>query len=892
MYEFFSFCVKMIDKEGNDMKKIVLIDGNSLMFRSYYATAYTGNLMKNKQGLYTNALFGFCNMLSKILEDEMDAIFVAFDAGKQTFRHQAYEEYKGGRKPMPEEFRMQIPYIKQYLDLLNIRHEEMLLYEADDLLATVATLALQEGYEDIRIITGDKDLLQMVHDSIRVFLTKKGVGELEEYNEDNFKEKMGFFSWQIPDYKGLVGDTSDNLPGIKGIGEKTACKLLEDFKTLEKIVENAGLLKGKTQTLVQEGAKIGLECKSLATLKKDIDLPFTLNDLQRKEPSYDELMIFFKEMEFYSLLKRMDKTHSKTEGQKEKSLISYKIVDEKYDFSSFQESFIIPEVFKTNEYRGSFLGLGMMDQNHQVFIPLECMMKNESLHAYLKGDYPKNTFDAKKLYVVLKRYDMMIQNIVFDALLAVYLVQPAFASDDVKRSLEHFISTSLEYEENIYGAHSKMNIPTIEIYSHYSIEKCLAVYESKEVLLEKLKEKNQEFLFQKEIELSFVLGDMELDGLKVDRQKLNQVQIDLTQKMEEKAHQIYEIAQEEFNINSVKKLGEILFEKLKLPSGKKNKTGYSTSSDVLEKLAPTYEIAKYILEYRAISKLLSTYILGLYEVMDEDDFVHPIYKQALTLTGRLSSVEPNIQNMPIRTEIGQVIREAFVSRFDGGSILSCDYSQIELRVLAHLSNDEKMISSFQSGEDFHKQTASWLYDVPLEEVTKEMRRTAKAINFGIVYGMSAWGLSESVNITPQEANNYIQKYFTTHHQIRTFLDETIENAKKNGYTETLYHRIRYIPELTSSNHTLYGFGERTAMNSPIQGTAADIIKLAMVEVKKQMKGMKSILIAQVHDELVFDVYPNELEKLTSLVQKVMEEIVALKVPLLVGCSSGENWLKS
>ena len=794
---------------------------------------------------------------------------------------------------MPDEFRVQIPYIKQYLDILNIRHEEMLLYEADDLLATVATLGKNNGYDDIRIITGDKDLLQMVNGPIRVFLTKKGVGELEEYNEENFKDKMGFYPNQIPDYKGLVGDSSDNLPGIKGIGEKTACKLLDDFKTLENIVNNASILKGKTQILIQEGASIGLKCKLLATLKKDIDLSFTLNDTLRKEPSYDKLVVFLKEMEFYSLLKRMDKIHVEENKNEKKDLeFSYEIATLNYDFTNFNETVIVPELFTNNEYNASFLGLGVISNTSYVFVPLEVILKNESFINLLKSDKPKITYDLKKLYVALKRYNININNIIFDGLLAVYLIQPAYASDDMKRSFEHFLETDLNYEENIYGANSKIKIPSIDIYSRYAVAKAITLFKIKDVLIKKLAQQNQTFIFQKEMELSYVLGDMELDGLKVDRLKLSSVQKELEMKEAEIATKIYNLAGEEFNINSVKKLGEILFDKLKLPSGKKNKTGYSTSSDVLEKLAPTYEIAKCILDYRAISKLMSTYVLGLYDVMDENDFVHPIYKQALTLTGRLSSVEPNIQNIPIRTEEGQVIREAFVSRFNNGCILSCDYSQIELRVLAHLSNDEKMVESFLSGEDFHKQTASWLYDVSLDNVTKDMRRTAKAINFGIVYGMSAWGLSESVGITPHDAANYIDKYFQTHIGIRKFLDETIENAKKNGYTETMFHRIRYIPELQSTNHNLYGFGERTAMNSPIQGSAADIIKLAMVEVKKQMKGMKSILIAQVHDELVFDVYPGELDNLRSLVVKVMEEIVSLRVPLLVGCSSGENWLKS
>ena len=413
-----------------------------------------------------------------------------------------------------------------------------------------------------------------------------------------------------------------------------------------------------------------------------------------------------------------------------------------------------------------------------------------------------------------------------------------------------------------------------------------------EELLENIKENDQEKLLEIEIKLSSILGDMELNGLKVDSLVLKQIGEELSIKQKEVETKIYEIAGEVFNINSVKQLGEILFEKLSLPSGKKNKTGYSTSVEVLEKLAPNFEIARLVLEYRAVSKIISTYVNGLFDLMNENNFIHPLYKQALTQTGRLSSVNPNIQNMPIRTEMGQVIRKAFISRFENGKIMSSDYSQIELRVLAHMSNDEPMINSFNSSEDFHTNTASWLYEVDPKDVTKDMRRTAKAINFGIVYGMSAWGLSESINITPFEANMYIMKYFNTHHKVRQFLDDVVIDAKNNGYTKTLFNRLRYIPELLSSNKNLASFGERTAMNAPIQGTAADIIKMAMVKVSEAMKGMKSILIAQVHDELLFDVHPEELEELEKIVKEAMESVVELKVPLIVECGNGNNWLES
>lgn len=880
------------------MNKVFLIDGNSLMFRSYYATAYTGNLMKNKQGLYTNAIFGFCNMINKLIDDSVDKVFVAFDAGKQTFRHKAYDDYKGGRKPMPEEFKVQIPYIKKFLDVMNIMHYETLDYEADDLVGTLATL-LNNQDNDIYVISGDKDLLQLAKGNIKVCLTKKGITELDEYTEENFKEKMGIYSYQIPDYKGLVGDTSDNLPGIKGIGEKTALKLLEQYNSLENIVSHENELKGKVYEAVHANKETGLKCKALATLKTDCEVPFSLDDINKKKPNIEALKDFYKELDFYSFLKKIEKeevveTKEEIKEETREEIDDVVIATVDTDFSILKETYIIAETFKENYYEDDILGISILssDLKYKYFVDTNVLYQNKSLKTYLESNNIKKTFDYKRLYVVLKKHNIIFNNVKFDGLLASYLVNPSYANDDFKRTIENFMTTPLKYDDTVYGYKSKAQIPSIEIMAKHSINKCGYLKKVEPVILEHIKEFDQEYLLNIEINLSKVLGDMELNGLKVDKQVLQDVGTDLTIKQKEIEKQIYEIAGEEFNINSVKQLGEILFGKLSLPSGKKNKTGYSTSSDVLEKLAPNFKIAQLVLDYRAVSKIISTYVNGLFDVINDKGFVHPLYKQALTQTGRLSSVNPNIQNMPVRSEVGQVIRKAFISRFENGKIMGCDYSQIELRVLAHMADDEPMISSFNSSEDFHTNTASWLYEVDPKDVTKDMRRTAKAINFGIVYGMSAWGLSESINISPLEANMYIMKYFTTHHKVRSFLDQVILDAKNNGYTKTLFNRVRYIPELQSTNKNLISFGERTAMNAPIQGTAADIIKIAMVNVQEALKGMKSILIAQVHDELLFDVYPGELETLEKIVKETMESVVKLKVPLIAEVESGTNWLEA
>lgn len=881
------------------MNKILLIDGNSLMFRAYYATAYTGNLMQNKSGLYTNAIFGFVNMIQKLVDDSVDKVFVAFDAGKQTFRHKQYDDYKGGRKPMPEEFKVQIPYIKQYLDIMNIKHFECLDYEADDLVAAYANLLNQDG-NDVIVISGDKDLLQLAKGNIKVCLTKKGITELDEYNENNFKEKLGFYSYQIPDYKGLVGDSSDNLPGIKGIGEKTAIKLLEQYNSLENIIENIDNIKGKIHDCILENKEVGLKCKILATLKSDFDVPYSIEQIDRVEPNYEQLFSFFKTLDFNSFLKKLEKdlsnktTKNTTNNVTENNIENIIIVDEKYDFSNLKDAYIVVESVNDNYYLENIIGISILslDFNYKLFVDYNTLLINESLKKYFESEYKKYTYDFKRLYVTLKKNNLEINNVVYDAMLAIYLINPSYVSDDIKIAIENFIETNLNFDENIYGHGQKIKIPSFDIIASHSLNKCLALKNSYENIINEIKSLDQEQLLQTELSLSSILGDMELNGLKVDIEGLRIIGKEMVSSQKQIEKEIYEIAGEEFNINSVKQLGEILFDKLSLPVGRKNKRGYSTSVEVLEKLAPDFKIAQLVLDYRAVTKLISTYINGLIDLTNSENFVHPLYKQALTQTGRLSSVNPNIQNMPIRTEMGQVIRKAFISRFPNGNIMSCDYSQIELRVLAHMSDDQPMIDSFNSSEDFHTNTASWLYDVDVKDVTKEMRRTAKAINFGIVYGMSAWGLSESINITPIEANMYIMKYFTNHHKVRSFLDNVIIDAKNNGYTKTMFNRIRYIPELQSSSKNLSSFGERTAMNAPIQGSAADIIKKAMVKVNEEMHGFKSILIAQVHDELVFDVYPGEEEALEKVVKNAMESVVNLKVPLIAESGIGKNWLES
>lgn len=870
------------------MSKVALIDGNSLMFRSYYATAYTGNLMKTKDGIYTNALFGFCNMFQKILEDSYDYIFVAFDAGKKTFRHQEYSDYKGGRKPLPDELRMQIPIIKDYLDILPVKHYETFEYEADDLIASVSKL-VDSGDNEIYVITGDKDLLQLVKDHITVCLTKKGVNELDEYNTTNFKEKMGFNPIQILDYKGLVGDSSDNLPGIKGVGEKTAIKLINEYGSIEGIYDNIDKLTGKTKELFVSGKEVAYRCKYLATLVKDAPLPFGIDDIKKQEINYSNLVEFYKKYEFYSFLKRIEKSVKIVE-----EITNYEL-EPSFSLDSYGDGYIVCEVFKSNYYKGDFLGISLVINNKNYFFNQNDLINNINLRNYLENrEYKKYTFDVKQLYFVLSRLGINLEGVVFDLLLGAYIINPNYSNDDFSIVASNIMNSNIPSYEGIYGSNSKMAIPSKEVYVNYSLRKAHFLVDNSKEVIESIKDIGCLDLFDLEIKLSKVLASMELVGLKIDVSRIEAIKEEFLVKIDEISKKIYEISGEEFNLNSPAQLGEVMFEKLHIPHMKKNKRGYSTSSDVLEKLASDFEIAQLVLDYRTYSKLVSTYVLGLKDECDEKDMIHPLYKQALTQTGRLSSVEPNIQNMPIRTEVGQVIREAFISRFNGGSIYTNDYSQVELRILANMSKDSNMISSFNSGIDFHKKTASQLFDVEIDEVTKEMRRTAKTINFGIIYGISAWGLSEQIKTSPGEAQDFINRYFSTFPKAKETLDKFISDAKEKGYSLTMFNRRRYIPELNSSNNNLRQFGERTAMNSPIQGSAADIIKIAMVKIYERMKelNLKSIMIAQVHDELVFDVYPGELDVLTKEVKTIMEGVIDQEVKLITEGGNGKTWFEA
>ena len=873
------------------MKKIIILDGNSVMFRAYYATAYTGNLMQARSGLYTNAIYGFVNMIQHILQTEdMTNIFVAFDKGKKTLRHQTYSEYKSGRSATPEEFLMQIPYIKEYLDVLGIKHLELDDYEADDIVGSMAYLA-KDKFDEVMVVSGDKDLLQLAKGNIHVYLTKKGLTDLECYTEENFKSLMGIESSQMVDYKGLIGDNSDNLPGVPGVGPKTAAKLLDQYGSLEGIINNLDNLSGKLKENISTYKEQALRSKTLATLYLDVDLEYSVEDTLYVEPSKLELRKFYEKVEFKSFIKKLGEIEE--EATKSSANVSleyyYNNIDLLIeDLRNVDECYFDVEVAKENYHKESVLGISVVVNNHGHFIEKDNIFNDVLIEELSKKKL--YTIDVKKSYVSLKRLGINLNNFVFDLGLAAYIINPSYAASDIKSIYSHFIETNLSFSEEVYGKNTKFMIPSLEVYGKYSIDKVGYIKACKKEIDSVLTAEQNKLLYEVEIPLALVLGDMELSGFRVSKNRLNEIGEFVLSEINHLEKEIYELCGFEFNIASPKQLGEVLFEKLALAKGKKNKTGYVTNAETLEKLALIHPVPKKVLEYRKYSKLYSTYVVGLLEEIYEDEKVHTIFKQSVTLTGRLSSVEPNIQNIPIRTEDGRLIRSAFIPS-DDSILVSADYSQIELRILAHVSKCKHMIEAFNSGEDLHASTAAKINNINMSDVTKDQRRIAKAVNFGIVYGMSPWGLAEELNISTFEANDFINRYFMIYPEVKAYLDNVVKETKEIGYTETIFGRRRYMPEINSSNGALRQFAERTAKNAPIQGAAADVIKLAMVAVDKKFKelGLKSKLIAQVHDELVVDTINCEVEIVKKLLKEIMEGVVKLDVLLEAELSWGTNW---
>ena len=869
------------------MKRLILVDGNSLMYRAYYGMSANSNMTQNSKGLYTNAIYAFVRMINHLISTPYDAILVAFDAGKKTIRHDLMEDYKAGRAPMPDEFRMQIPYIKEFLDIMRIKRYEQSLYEADDIIGTMATKAIKEGYH-VDIYSSDKDLLQLVNENSTVHLTKKGMTELEDYTPESFKEHYQIEYNQFVDLKALMGDKSDNLPGIQGVGEKTGIKLLLDYKTLEGIIEHKDELKGALKEKVEKDYEVALLCKKMATILRDFDINLNVSDLVKKEPDITKMYEFYNELEFKSLLKNIN-----LNNDIDTTTDKYEIVNNPKRLSEIliENSSFIFETFDYNYHKSPLLAIGIKNELGTFIIESDSLYMSLDLNEYLANkNNHKIIYDYKRAFVLLKRFGFDLNGIDFDLLLATYILNPSAVKDEFKGVCEFYGYDDCYYDEAIYGKGAKKQIPEkSKIYAHV-VKKVNALYKLKDEALNKLKENNQlELLTDIEIPLSKVLGKMEFNGMKIDIDELNRQEEKIVKDISDLELKIYSYSNHPFNISSPKQLGTVLFEELNIKYPKKKGNSYSTDIEVLEMIKDENPIVNLIIEYRAKTKLYSTYIMGLRDMIYEDGKVHTIYQQALTLTGRLSSIEPNLQNIPIRTPEGHLIRKMFVPEYQGNMMYSSDYSQIELRVLAHLADVKKLKDAFLNNEDIHTKTAMEIFNK--EEITKDDRRKAKAVNFGIVYGISAYGLAQDIGISNAMASEFIKKYYEVYPEIKEYMNNTISFCEENGYVKTMKNRIRYIPDIKSKIYMQREFAKRTAMNTPIQGSAADIIKIAMVNVDKKMEelNLKSKLLVTVHDELVFEVFKGEEERLQKLVRDEMENAVKLNVPLVVDDSFGNNW---
>lgn len=869
------------------MDKIILLDGNSLSYRAFYAMP----ALQNKSGLYTNSVYGFTLMLERMLEDiKPKYALVAFDKGKQTFRHKTYQDYKGTRDKTPSELVEQFGYVRELLDSYGIKYEEHFDYEADDIIGSYAKLAEKAGLEVI-IISGDKDLTQLASDNITIYYTRRGVTEVDHYTPEFINEKYGLSPEQIIDMKGLMGDKSDNIPGIAGIGEKTAIKLLAEYKTVENVLDNIDNISGKKlKERLAEGKEDALLSKELATIFTEVPVENKLEDLTFSENRSKKKELFEK-LEFVSFLKKLAENDDVDVDSKEEKELEIINADEKTELS-FENSSLHIECFTEDYHNSDVVNIAVYEDENVYIFSEDNFFENKFVCNYLESDAEKVVYDYKKILYIAKRNGISdIAGNVFDVKIAAYLLDVT-----VKTELDKIVFNTLgniiKSEEEIYGKGVKRTLPTNEILYPYLAQVVKSIFDLKEIQSARLKEENMDSLYKNiEIKVARVLANMEFEGIHVSKKALEKMSDELDERIKILEASIHTIAGSEFNIASPKQLGIVLFEDLGLPPVKKTKTGYSTSVEVLEQLQHSHEIIPLIMEYRVLTKLNSTYAKGLVKDITRKGKIHTRYEQTLTQTGRLSSVNPNLQNIPTRIEEGKKIRKAFIPASDDRVILSIDYSQIELRVLAHMAQDKGMIDAFTHDLDIHTKTASEVNGVSLDEVTSTMRREAKAVNFGIVYGISDFGLSNNLGITRKRAKEFIDKYLETFSGVNKYMTDIVEFAKEHGYVETLYNRRRALPEINAKNKIVASLNARLAMNTPIQGTAADIIKLAMINAFEYIEETKvdAKLLLQVHDELIFDVNKNVIDEFTNQMVKIMEEAVKLDVKLKAEASSGSSW---
>lgn len=873
------------------MKKIILVDGNNLLFRSYYATSYSGVIMKNSKGFPTNGLYGFINMINKIIEEEKpNYILVAFDKGK-TFRHEKYSEYKAGRREMPEELKLQFPKAKEVLDAMGIKHFEIDNYEADDIIGTLAKTVDMEDKFIATIISSDKDLLQLISKEVEVKLLKtKG---FIRFDEKTFKDTYGTTPIHMIDLKALMGDASDHIQGVKGIGEKTAINLLTKYQSLDNVYEHLNEIGGKTKEKLEQGKDDAYMSYDLATIYKEVPIPFSLEDCIYKGMNIKDYKDILEELEFKSLLKKINfeseeqQTLNLEEDKKEKiQIVDYKNFDFNRPYSFYLEM---------NGYtysKSKVIGCGFSNLKESCFMMIDELIANKEI---LENNIEKYTYDLKRMIILLHQYGININNCNYDSMIASYLLDYKL-EDDITVLMNQFNYNCPSYEET-YGTEKKKKEVNIETTKEQCINKSRFIYDTRSKILLEIDDYDETKLFNEiEMPLSLVLADMELTGIRVDKKYLLNLKEELETKMKLMQEEIYKLADGEFNILSPKQLGEVLFDKLKIEYPKKRKkddTNYSTSKDILDKIKDKNEIVEKVLEYRNLSKLYANYCVGLLDEIREDGKIHTIFNSCLTRTGRLSSSKPNLQNIPIRSDYSKLVRKAFIPE-DNSILMSSDYSQIELRVFAHMADAKNLQEAFIEDKDIHAKTASDIFKVPIEQVDKKMRRIAKTVNFGILYGISSFGLSEDLKIDVASAKEFLNNYLNTYQGIKEYMEKEKEEAYQKGYVTTIMNRRRKIDELKSSNYMVRSSGERMALNTPIQGSAADILKKAMVELYRAMqeKKLKSKILIQVHDELVFNIYNDELEIMKELVKEKMEKVVKLSVPLKVDIETGNDWYEA
>ncbi|CYX37441.1 DNA polymerase I [Streptococcus suis] len=873
--------------------KLLLIDGSSVAFRAFFALYNQIDRFKNANGLHTNAIYGFNLMLDHMMKRiEPTHILVAFDAGKTTFRTEMYADYKAGRAKTPDEFREQFPFIRQMLDAMGVKHYELAQYEADDIIGTLDKMAERTDIPfEVTIVSGDKDLIQLTDENTVVEISKKGVAEFEEFTPAYLMEKMGITPVQFIDLKALMGDKSDNIPGVTKIGEKIGLKLLTEFGSLDGIYENIDSMKASKmkENLIADKEQAFLS-RTLATIDTNAPIEIGLDDIVYQGPKVDELGQFYDDMGFKQLRAQLGTTSSQGEA-----ILDFHIVTEISPAMLKQDQFFYFEILGENYHREDLVGLAWGDKE-KIYVGGPELLDSPVLRDFLEKQTIK-TYDFKRGKVLLDRKEITLPPATFDSRLAKYLLSTV-EDNSLTTIANLYGQTSLVPDEAVYGKGAKLDLPEREIFFPHLARKVQVLIETEEPMLTKLEENQQlDLLFDMELPLANVLAKMEIAGIKVEAETLKAMQSENEVLIDQLTKEIYELAGQEFNINSPKQLGTILFEEMGLPLEytKKTKTGYSTAVDVLERLAPIAPVVSKILEYRQITKLQSTYVVGLQDAILEDGKIHTRYVQDLTQTGRLSSTDPNLQNIPVRLEQGRLIRKAFVPSLENSVLLASDYSQIELRVLAHISQDQHLIEAFQQGADIHTSTAMRVFGIEkAEDVTPNDRRNAKAVNFGVVYGISDFGLSNNLGITRKEAKAYIDTYFERFPGIKNYMETIVREARDKGYVETIYKRRRELPDINSRNFNVRNFAERTAINSPIQGSAADILKVAMINLDKALTeaGLATRMLLQVHDEIVLEVPVAELETVKAMVKETMESAISLSVPLIVDENEGPTWYEA